>query len=443
MKLSAGRIAKLVLWITLGLALLIPVWAYFFLDSPPPEDADLRLAPLSVPDELNGFRLLSLEENEIWWPESAAEEGAGEDEGAARIEVDELASGDKWDPELARTVLEKNRTVLQRFDESLELPQFRSLRITRVGQVSFRPLLVMRKLWYLQSIRIWALSRSGDDAGAFREGLKAARFGHRCEAAGGPLIEYLVGSAVKTMALTNLDRLITGTKLGAEALQPVLRALPSFATGREVLADCFKAEYTFEVLYSDAVSAGEAPSPSPPDLMGGRPLPWPWSSRIFFLPNQSKRLLAAAYRGLLPGVTALPPWKEIDYPKLFGPPVKPWFPGRNSAGRHEINDVARTIERTIERHRETHLRLTFTCLLLALKCHKIVRGALPARLDELVPEYLGEVPMDPYDGKPLRYSAERRILWSAGKDGKDEGGLISADGPTAIELNEPTFAIGL
>ena len=37
------------------------------------------------------------------------------------------------------------------------------------------------------------------------------------------------------------------------------------------------------------------------------------------------------------------------------------------------------------------------------------------------PEYLGAVPTDPLDGQPLRYSKEKRCLWSIGWDLVDDG----------------------
>lgn len=54
-------------------------------------------------------------------------------------------------------------------------------------------------------------------------------------------------------------------------------------------------------------------------------------------------------------------------------------------------------------------------------------GKLPAALDELVPAYLSAVPVDPFDGKEIRYDQERRRIWCVGKEFVDEGndsGLI-------------------
>jgi hypothetical protein len=53
-------------------------------------------------------------------------------------------------------------------------------------------------------------------------------------------------------------------------------------------------------------------------------------------------------------------------------------------------------------------------LLIALKCYKRATEALPESLTELVPEYIDAVPIDDYDGKPMTYSKEKRIIYTVG-----------------------------
>lgn len=49
---------------------------------------------------------------------------------------------------------------------------------------------------------------------------------------------------------------------------------------------------------------------------------------------------------------------------------------------------------------------------------------LPDRLDQLVPEFLPAVPLDPFDGRPLRYTpnSEGYVIYSVGPDKADDGG---------------------
>jgi len=62
---------------------------------------------------------------------------------------------------------------------------------------------------------------------------------------------------------------------------------------------------------------------------------------------------------------------------------------------------------------------------VALRLYRRERGHYPERLDELVPKYLPSVPVDPFDGKPLRYKRLGRgfKVWSVGQNMKDEGGV--------------------
>jgi hypothetical protein len=70
--------------------------------------------------------------------------------------------------------------------------------------------------------------------------------------------------------------------------------------------------------------------------------------------------------------------------------------------------------------------------LLAIRLYQADHGGkLPARLEDLVPEYLPAVPIDTLaaGGKPIRYvpDGERPMLYSVGENGTDEGG---SDKPT-------------
>ena len=86
--------------------------------------------------------------------------------------------------------------------------------------------------------------------------------------------------------------------------------------------------------------------------------------------------------------------------------------------------------------------LAATRTLLALAAHKQDHGRLARSLAELVPDYLAEVPIDPFDGKPLRYAPSRKIVYSVGADLVDRGGSQRDRAPSARnDRSEPTFWI--
>ena len=65
-----------------------------------------------------------------------------------------------------------------------------------------------------------------------------------------------------------------------------------------------------------------------------------------------------------------------------------------------------------------------TATAIAIERYRRKTGTLPARLDQLAPEYLPEVPVDLFDGQPLRYVVREQqyLLYSVGQNRVDDGG---------------------
>jgi hypothetical protein len=77
----------------------------------------------------------------------------------------------------------------------------------------------------------------------------------------------------------------------------------------------------------------------------------------------------------------------------------------------------------------TAVRSMVTQLALALAKYRADRASYPAKLDDLKPDYVREVPNDPFNDAPLHYRPEKDgyLLYSVGINGKDDGGLSYVD----------------
>ena len=63
---------------------------------------------------------------------------------------------------------------------------------------------------------------------------------------------------------------------------------------------------------------------------------------------------------------------------------------------------------------------------LAVDLYNRKYGKLPAAAGDLLPEFLPEVPLDPFDGKPIRFKPGENGTWkvySVGRNGVDDGGM--------------------
>lgn len=70
-----------------------------------------------------------------------------------------------------------------------------------------------------------------------------------------------------------------------------------------------------------------------------------------------------------------------------------------------------------------------TLATIALTAYHRRHGSWPASLDQLSPEFLPAVPVDRFDGKPLKYKVVdgQPLLYSVGRNRKDDGGIPAAD----------------
>lgn len=130
---------------------------------------------------------------------------------------------------------------------------------------------------------------------------------------------------------------------------------------------------------------------------------------------------------------ALPPWRhderssDILYHELMDASIYSVLPFLRSLSL-DVDDVGPVAANMAKR--DIFLaRRESTLAVIAMESFRRARGKWPATLSELVPAYLPALPLDPFDGKPMRYIAptsesELPILYSIGVDGLDESGKI-------------------
>ena len=121
----------------------------------------------------------------------------------------------------------------------------------------------------------------------------------------------------------------------------------------------------------------------------------PWPQAIDDAKQANQRLIQIVCASTLN-------WICYDTYSLFLPDAESVF--LNAARMRACNDAADT-GIAIERYRRKH-------------------GKLPEKLDELVPEFLPQVPIDPFDGQPLRYGVDEQgcRIYSIGENDTDDGG---------------------
>jgi hypothetical protein len=162
----------------------------------------------------------------------------------------------------------------------------------------------------------------------------------------------------------------------------------------------------------------------------------------FYKPNQTKRMLVDYYRTQINNVNK-DYYNKIEFPKyepfLIGYSlIKTFLTGNIIVKLLFTVTTVYPRDLFIDNYQED-LSLIATQLLIALKAYQLETGTLPTSLNELVPKYFSEVPKDLFDGNPIRYSLEKRIIYSVGKDLIDTGG---SEERSWQAMEDPTFKIG-
>jgi hypothetical protein len=443
----------IVLAIVLGVVVAAGIVALAILsqDEPPPDVADLEVHRVDVADNENGYTYLREAGKVLWWPgyESGAaradaglldepprEKDPAETEKGERL--GEIAAGEDWDDALVDEVLSHNGETFALIEKALACPHFQVPQVLSVD-AQIPEVFDWMYLVKMQSIRAMACARRMRDKEAFDEALSMVRMGHTIQGAKGSLLHYLVGNLPKTCGLEVMRQMLPATVLGPEQLKGCAEALLAYDTGGETLAETFRAEFQFcaavlQDLLDGKMAVEDIGKVSRQQRGGERPslrellCRQGWIAGFVLKPNETRRLLAEDFRAAIENVPRpYAEMQEIKHPWSGKQGVIQRILSGNIVGKMLCAILLPAENGAIETKVQTKTELAATRALLAMKAFKVGKGRLPKTLDELVPEYLDAVPLDNFDGKPLRYNPEKKVIYSVGKDLKDDGGMTKEE----------------
>ena len=140
--------------------------------------------------------------------------------------------------------------------------------------------------------------------------------------------------------------------------------------------------------------------------------------RVFFLQND----LAEYRRRMREGdeLTAKPYYESLEGFKAF----EQSFRAKSIGADMVTHQILPAFDKMALFMTEADAARQLARLALAATAYRNKTGHYPARLEDLVPGYLSQIPTDPFDGKLLRMKqvGEGRVFYSVGPDMKDDSG---------------------
>ncbi len=126
------------------------------------------------------------------------------------------------------------------------------------------------------------------------------------------------------------------------------------------------------------------------------------------------------YMGSCIEACELPPVERIARLKELGEELE-----QLSALHVVVKILAPALSRIAEIDLLCRTELDMARTAVAIERYRLAKGERPKDLGELIPDYLDQVPVDPYDEQPIRYRPDEigYVLYSLGPDAQDNEGL--------------------
>jgi hypothetical protein len=234
----------------------------------------------------------------------------------------------------------------------------------------------------------------------------------------GVLICYLVGVAVGNIGMNQITHWVGKAHLDAAQLKGYIHQW-SFDPNDEgtAYANTIKAEYQCQIGTLAAMRDGTIADPE-------TGFHYPRPSRIFPTFNFSQTKALFANESLLLVKAAPHHFNEAQLPDLESnrPGVVSMILSGNAGGEVMYYLTMPGVISSFAKKSQVDAQWQATRTILALRAFQLTHGKLPPDLAALVPEFLDEVPIDDFDGEPLRYSPDRKIVYSVGQNLTDDGG---------------------
>jgi hypothetical protein len=419
------------------------ILSLFSKDITPIDDSDLQLQTISIPESDNAYYDVS---------NGSKLDGAiylSEDENS--LVYDHLF-GRKWDDKFVKDILSKNATALVYFTLSDSKPKFQAPEFADPDKISYEkppvPYISLRAASRLNALSALYLAKYG----YYKEGLDLAfnsiELGQKMEKSQEPLLNYLTAIGIKNLGMETVQKILNYS-IPSNTLFQYSKQFDGFNKNVKGLKSAFKMEYLVESKLIDLIHNGnqDAINSFGSDKISQTDLQNKAKNNFYFQPNNTKELFADWARLNINNVDKRCGY--LDKFELKNPIVAnasssiPWsvvksYFTENAVGKLVSEIIIIDLTGANYRRCENELLISATKLMFAIKTYKINEGKLPNFLADLIPKYITEIPMDPYSGGQLKYSADKKIIYSVGRDLIDLGG---SEGDDWRQMQNPMFKI--
>ena len=386
------------------------------------DDSDLIFQSKSVDPSANGFVILlpALKEMKL---QEFFDKWGEEIRDLSSVETD-------LDVDRANAIIHENSNLLNQLAGALQVDSFQvpfeeSFMDSRKEEKFLKELLIIGRLEVVY-IRLLISNQNYDEAGYGIE--KLMKFGHLLQSSENNFLIYWLGVDIKKNANKLLGQWIKESQYEAQYYKNYSDRIAPYLNNNGMDIS-LKIEYSQISNTIRKMSEGKKEYKRFPKgkwILGG------------FLYNESRTLNEAAryFHQEIKNVNG--DFDKIRHISVISRDSASfrlinYFTG-NFMGKVMIDMMLPNFDGIVEQIFEFNARCNLIRLKLAIKTFKVQNNKLLDSLDQLVPEYLQQIPLDPFDKKPMRYNQQNRSIYSVGSDLMDGGGEKDTDIALALDF---------
>jgi len=238
----------------------------------------------------------------------------------------------------------------------------------------------------------------------------------------GFLVWHMIRHACDGLMCNVTERALNRTQFTDAQLRRMSDALRD--EGTNDLRNCFRSEHGFAIWAFQAAQAG-MPSEQ---LFGWPSRPKPWWEHMWEKVHPGQRYYSDA--DFLTYLRAIP--QRLEF--VSAPPLQAMAHAEKRTQEYNASVSTKVAEgafpsamkKAMANHAEAQARVVLLRTSLAIERYRLAHdGQLPDSISALVPQYLAEVPRDPFDNRPLRLKKlpPGYSVYTVAADGVDDGGL--------------------
>jgi hypothetical protein len=231
-------------------------------------------------------------------------------------------------------------------------------------------------------------------------------------------VSMLVRIAVDQIAVRKIERVLAQGQASEKALAELQKLIEQEAA-EPLFLNAARGERAMMDGLLQAIKSGLVPINQLKGLVGGGGKPGDFESLELWLPGALKQSRAALlrYNTQLVEIARRPGEEQRAQIKqlLVSSADLPWLARLLSSS-----------PRVAEAYHRNLASLRCALVMVASERYRLAHGRWPKEIGELVPDYLGQVPLDPYDGAHLRLRPlpDGLVIYSVSIDGQDNGGRL-------------------